>query len=80
VNLRKKFKKLIFINFCITLFFFSSILYKGIKYEFEEEKMLPENEIFEANQQILKNYTNEYNVIILVNSSDLNILRKDKLI
>lgn len=72
-------KKFLILIICITIFFIS-ILSKGIKYEFEEESFLPENEVVKANERILKEYTKEYLVPILIKSKSGNVLNKSNLI
>lgn len=73
-------KKGIFIVILVTALFLAVIAVNGIKYEFEEESFLPRNEVVEANERILKEYTNEYLVPILVKSKDGNILQKENLL
>lgn len=73
-------KKLLLIVLIISIFFSIIIAYKGIEYEFGEKDFLPKNEIVEANEKIIEEYTNEYFVPILVKSKNGNILEKENLI
>ncbi|HEC77121.1 MAG TPA: hypothetical protein ENI33_07700 [Thermoplasmatales archaeon] len=76
---RNRIKGIIVIIF-ITLLFSGAILINGIKYELEEESFLPKNEVVETNERIIKEYTNEYAVPILVKSKNGNVLQKNDLI
>ncbi|HEC76947.1 MAG TPA: hypothetical protein ENI33_06805, partial [Thermoplasmatales archaeon] len=76
---KNRIKGIIVIIF-ITLLFSGAILINGIRYELEEESFLPKNEVVETNERIIKEYTNEYAVPILVKSKNGNVLQKNDLI
>jgi len=80
VFMRKNRKKGIFVIMVISFFFALIIFSKGIEYEFNEEDFLPSNEVVVENERILKEYTNEYLVPILVISKDGNVLSKNALL
>ncbi len=78
--IKKNRKKGIFVIIMITFFFSLIIFSNGLKYEFDEEDFLPSNEVVMENERILKEYTNEYLIPILVISKDGNVLLKNALL
>jgi len=78
--IRKNPKAAIFVTLAITMFFLISIIFNGIKYEFNEESFLPNNEIVKANNEILTEYEDHYYVVVLAKSKDGNILNKEDML
>ncbi|MCD6448865.1 MAG: MMPL family transporter [Thermoplasmata archaeon] len=78
--MKKNRKKGIFVIIMISFFFILIIFSRGIEYEFNEEDFLPSNEVVMENERILREYTNEYLVPILVISKEGNVLSKDALL
>ena len=78
--IRKNPKKAIAFIIIISFIFVSIISFKGIKYKFEEENLLPNNKVVKANEEVLKEYENYYFVPVLIKSLDGNILNKENLL
>ncbi len=79
-SIRKNPRAAIFIVLIVTLLFSLSILFNGIKYEFNEESFLPDNEVVRANKEVLTEYEDHYYVIMLAKSRDGNILNKEDML
>ncbi|RLF51326.1 MAG: hypothetical protein DRN11_02975 [Thermoplasmata archaeon] len=62
------------------MIFSLSILFNGIKYEFNEESFLPDNDVVRANKEVLTEYKDYYYVVVLAKSRDGNILNKEDML
>ena len=79
-SIRKKPRFAIAIVLSITMIFSLSILFNGIKYEFNEESFLPDNDVVRANKEVLTEYEDYYYVVVLAKSRDGNILNKEDML
>jgi len=79
-SIRKKPRFAIAIVLSITMIFSLSILFNGIKYEFNEESFLPDNDVVRANKEVLTEYKDYYYVVVLAKSRDGNILNKEDML